>query len=244
MTRTLTRLTTVAAAIALGEATLGCGFISNIGNTVDNIQEVAALTDQMTTSADLTYTGEYTLVDGSGTATVVQQPPNAAFIGKDGRFILTSDSLLMCASGGGDGTTCQRAPNPGGDAPSADQAAYMTAVAGAGFISTPMAIGLMGTAAIVPGVEIEKSTKTVAGLKSACLHATRISTEETAETDVDLSEVTVCVADNGVLTVFRGTGTDGSSVGVELTTFSTTVDPNAFTAPRGAEVIDVGHLDA
>jgi hypothetical protein len=242
-TRALVRLTTIAAAVVLGAATLGCGFLSNIGNAVDNIQEVADLTDLMTKSADLTYTGEYTLVDGSGSATVVQQPPNAAFIGKDGRFILTDESLYMC-EGTGAKTTCQRTPNSGGAAPSADQAAYMTAVAGAGFISTPMAIALMGTAAIVPGVEIEKSTKTVAGLESTCLDATKISaTKPAGDTSVDLSEVTVCVADNGVLTVFRGTGTDGSQVGVELKKFSTTVDAAAFAPPKGAKVVDVGQLN-
>jgi hypothetical protein len=242
MTRSLTRLATVAAAVALGAATLGCGFISDIGNAVDNIKTVADLTDKLTKSAEVTYTGEYTLVDGDGTATVVQQPPNAAFLGKDGRFILTSESLYMC-TGTSARTTCQRAPNTSGDAPSADQAAYLTAVAGGGFISAPMAIALMGAAAIVPDVKIDKSTRDVAGLSSTCLHATGISSAEQAGAgNVDLSELTVCVADNGVLTTFRGLGTDGSNVGVELASFSTTVDAAAFAPPKGAKIVDVGQL--
>jgi hypothetical protein len=238
----LVRLATVAAAVVLGGATLGCGLISDIGNAVDNIKTVADLTDKLTRSAELTYTGEYTLADGSGTATVVQQPPNAAYFGKDGRFILTSDSLLMC-TGSGAKATCQRAPNTSGQMPSADQAAYMTAIAGGGFISAPMAIALMGAAAVVPDVQIDKSTKDVAGLKSTCLRATGISSAEQAGAgNVDMSELTVCVADNGVLTVFRGVGTDGSNVGVELTSYSTSVDANAFAAPKGAKIVDVGQL--
>jgi hypothetical protein len=208
MTRTLTRIATLAGAVVLGAATLGCGVIANVGNAVDNLSDVADLTKKLTASAQLTYTAEYTLVDGSGTATVVQQPPKAAFAGKDGRFILTEDALLMC-SGTGAKAVCRRTPNTGGSAPTADQAAYMTAVAGGGFISTPMAIALMGAASIVPGVKIDKSTTDVGGQRSTCLHATGISsTEQAGAGNVDMQEVTVCVADNGVLTKFVGIGTD------------------------------------
>jgi len=240
MTRTVTRIAALAAAAALAAGSTGCSLIADIGNAVSNVKDVASLTDKLTASAELTFTAVYRLTDGSGTATVVQQPPRAAFHGKDGRFILTEESVLMCA-GAGAKATCQRAPNATGGQSGADQAAYLAAVAGGGFISTPMAIALMGAAAVVPGVRIAKSTTEVAGLNSTCLHATGIS-EQTGPQNVDVQEIRVCVADSGVLTTFAGTGTDGSTFGVELSKYSTTVDPKAFVPPAGAKIVDVNHL--
>jgi hypothetical protein len=242
MTRLLTRAAVAAAALTLGAATLGCGFISNVTDAVDNLAAVGNLTDKLTKSANLTFTAGYDLVDGSGKATVVQQPPNAAYVGKDGTLILTSDALLMCSGSGAAKVTCQRAPNStGGQAP----AEYMTAVAGGGFISTPMAITMIGAASIVPGVKIDESRRQIAGLSGTCLHATGISSQQQAGAgNVDMKELTVCVADNGVLTAFSGVGTDDSRVGVEMTSYSTTVDAAAFAPPKGAKVVDVTELSA
>ena len=244
MTRLLTRAAVAAAALTLGAATLGCGFIGNVTDAVDNLAAVGNLTDKLTKSANLTFTARYDLVDGSGTATVVQQPPNAAYVGKDGTLILTSDSLLMC-SGASSGTakvTCQRAPNSAGAQAPAE---YMTAVAGGGFISAPMAITMIGAASIVPGVKIDESRRQIAGLSGTCLHATGISSQQQAGAgNVDMKELTVCVADNGVLTSFSGVGTDDSHVGVELSSYSATVDAAAFAPPKGAKVVDVTELSA
>jgi hypothetical protein len=243
MTRILTRAAVVAAAVVLGAATLGCGFIANVGNAVDNLAAVGDLTDKLTRSANLTFTARYSLVDASGTATVVQEPPRAAYTGADGTFILTAEALYMCTTNVP--ATCQRAPNSmEGKAP-VDYAAYATAVAGGGFISAPMAITMIGAASIVPGVEIETSAREIAGLDGTCLRATGISSPEQAGAgNTELTELTVCVADNGVLTAFSGTGTDGSRVGVELTNYSATVDPAAFAPPAGAKVVDVPALSA
>jgi hypothetical protein len=239
MTRTLTRAAVVAAAIVLGAATLGCGFIANVGNAVDNLAAVGDLTDKLGKSASLTFTATYSLVDGSGTATVVQQPPKAAFAGKDGTFILTGDALLMCT--GSPAVTCQRAPNAGADQAPAE---YVSAVAGGGFISAPMAITMITAASVVPGVEIDESSREIAGLAGTCLRATGISSQAQAQGGVDLKELTVCVADNGVLTAFSGVGTDDSRIGVELHTYSTTVNQAAFAPPAGAKVVDVAELSA
>jgi hypothetical protein len=236
----LARIALVAAAVTLGAATLGCGLVSQVGNAVNNVKDVADLTDKLTASANLTFTAKYRLADGSGTATVVQQPPRAAYLGKDGRFILTDDAVYMC-SGTGAKPTCQRAPYDPATQSKEDRAAYLAAVAGGGFISTPMAIALLGAAAIVPGVKIDKSTRQVAGLGGTCLHATGIS-KQTGPNNVELAELTVCVADNGVLTTFTGVGTDGSKIGVELAEYSPNVDPKAFVPPAGAKIVDVDHL--
>jgi hypothetical protein len=240
MTRSASRIAVVVAAVAFGAATLGCGFISNVSNAVDNVKDVAALTDKMTKSAQLTFTADYKLADGTGNATVVQQPPNAAFVGKDGTFILTQESLLMCTTKTGK-TTCQRSPNTNAGQSTVDQGAYLQAVAGGGFISTPMAIALLGAAAIVPSVKMDKSTRTVAGLKSTCVNATGIS-QQAGANNVEMKEVSVCVADNGVLTEFVGTGTDGSKVGVTLAKYGTTVNAAAFAPPKGAKIVDVNSL--
>jgi hypothetical protein len=238
MTRILTRAAVAAAALTLGAATLGCGFIASVGEAVDNLATVAVLTDKLTKSAKLTFTARYDLVDGSGSATVTQAPPNAAYAGRDGTVILTGDALLMCA--GTTEVTCQRAPNStDGQAP----AEYLTAVAGGGFISAPMAITLIGAASVVPGVKIDESSREIAGLKGTCLHATGISSADQAGAgDVGLTELTVCVADNGMLTAFSGVGTDDSRVGVELASFSTTVNVAAFAPPAGATVVDVAAI--
>jgi hypothetical protein len=241
MTRPVIRIAVATAAVALGASMLGCGFISNVANGASNLKDVADLTEKLTASAQLTFTADYRNTDGSGTTTVVQAPPKAAYIGKDGRFILTGDALLMC-TGTGAKATCQRAPNPTSSMSSSDQAAYVSAVAGGGFISTPMAVALMGAAAIAPGVKIDKSKADVAGLSSTCLNATGIS-NQTGPNQVDLKELKVCVADNGVLTIFSGTGTDGSKVGVELASYKTTADANAFVAPKGAKIVNVDQLN-
>jgi hypothetical protein len=242
MNRAGTRILAVSAAALLGAGALGCGIISKAKQAVENVSQITDLADKLDKSAQLTYTAEYSLVDGGGVATVVQQPPNAAFIGKSGRFVLTEDFLLMCSTEQGK-TTCQRTANQTKTQASADQAAYMTAVAGGGFVSTPMALALMTAAAVVPGVKIEKSSKKVAGLASTCLHVTGIP-EDNDPSSVEAKEFTVCVGDNGVLTTFTGVGTDNKKIGVEMQKFVTTADPKAFAAPAGAKVVDVDNLEA
>jgi hypothetical protein len=237
MTRVVIRLATLAATAVLGTSMVGCGLIA----TVSNLAEVGDLSSKLTASAQATFTAEYRLT-GGGTATVVQQPPNAAVLGRDSRFVRTANALLMC-SGTGAKATCQRAPNPTGGQPAQDQAAYLSAVAGGGFVSTPMAIALIGAASVGPDVRIAKSHREVAGLASTCLRATGIA-KQTGPNNVEVSQLRVCVADNGVLATFTGTGTDGSTFGVELAHYSTTVDPAAFAAPNGATVVDVNQLPA
>jgi hypothetical protein len=235
-----TRVFALAGVVVLGAASLGCGALSKAKQAVDNVSAISDLADKIGKSDKLTYTGEYQVQDGAK-ATVVQQPPNAAFLGQDGRFILTDDHLFMC-QGAGSKTTCQRSPNQNKAGATADQAAYMTAIAGGGFISAPMAVALMTAAAIVPGTKVDKSEKTIGGLKSTCLHVTGIPKDQADPDSVTAKEFTVCVGENGVLTTFSGVGTDDKKVGVELTKFSTTVDAKSFAPPAGAKIVDVENL--
>ena len=52
--------------------------------------------DRLGKAQNLTYTAEYTTPDGD-TVTLVQQPPNTAFIAKDGRFIFTTEATFLCS---------------------------------------------------------------------------------------------------------------------------------------------------
>jgi hypothetical protein len=227
------------AAAALSAGTLGCGVVSKAKQAVENVSAISDLADKLGKSDQLTYTGTYKLDDGS-TATVVQEPPKAAFVGKQGRFILTADALLLC-NGTGSKAVCQRSPNQNKVAASADQAAYVSAVAGGGFISAPMAVAVMTAAAVVPGTKIDKSEKRVGGVDSTCLHVTGIPADKDPNA-VTAKEFTVCVGDNGVLTTFSGVGTDNKKIGVELSTFIGKVDEKAFVAPAGAKIVDVQDL--
>jgi hypothetical protein len=236
MNRTF-RVFTVATAALLAAATLGCGVVSKAKQAVGNVSAITDLADKLGKSDQLTYTAVYKLDDGT-TATVAHQPPDSAFTGRDGTFIVTAAALLICKKEAGH-TVCRRSPHDSRLGQSADQAAYVTQVAGSGFISAPMAVGLMTAAAVVPGANIDKSDRKVAGLSSTCLHVTGLPADKDP-TAVSAKEFTVCVADNGLLTTFSGLGTDEKKLGVELTTFSGKVAASAFKPPAGAKIVDIG----
>ena len=139
MHRAGSRILAVVLASALGAGALGCGLLNQVKQTVDNVSAITDLADRMGKSGKLTFTAEYKTDDGTAT-TVVQQPPKAAYIGKDGRFILTEDALLICTGKTGQKVVCQKSAVQTGQLSSADQAAYLSAVAGGGFINTEMAL--------------------------------------------------------------------------------------------------------
>jgi hypothetical protein len=230
----------VLAAAVLGAGSLGCGVLSKAKQAVDNVKTVTDLADKLGKADDLTYTGKYRLISDGTTATVTQDPPKAAYIGKDGRYILTDDALFLCTGAAGR-QTCQRSPKAQAGAPG-DQAAMMSAVAGGGFISAPMAIALMTASAVVPGIKIGKSDRKVAGVDSTCLHVTGIPADSQPNS-VTAKEYDVCVGDNGILTRFVGVGTDDKQLGVELTSFSKSADAKNFVAPAGAKIVDVQSID-
>ncbi|WP_238012629.1 hypothetical protein KZZ52_55745 [Dactylosporangium sp. AC04546] len=229
------RILTVGAVAVLGAGVLGCGIVNQVKQAVDNVSAITDLADRLGKSSQLTFTAEYKTDDGA-TTTVVQQPPKAAYLGKDGRFILTEDALYSC-TGPANKVVCQKSPVQTGSLSAADQSAYLSAVAGGGFISTEMALGLMTAAAVVPGVKIAQNTATIAGQKSDCLDVTGIPQDKDPSA-VTAREFHVCVAENGLLTRFKGVGTDDKALGVELTKFSGDVDPKAFVPPKGAKIVE------
>jgi hypothetical protein len=238
MHRAGSRILIVVLASVLGAGALGCGLINQVKQTVDNVSAITDLADRMGKSGKLTFTAEYKTDDGTAT-TVVQQPPKAAYIGKDGRFILTEDALLVCNGKPGQKVVCQKSAVQTGQLSAADQAAYLSAVAGGGFINTEMALALMTAAALVPGVKIAENTATIAGQKSDCLDVTGIPQDSNAgPNDVTAKEFHVCVAESGLLTRFKGVGTDNKAIGVELSKYSEKVDAQAFVAPKGAQIVE------
>ncbi|MFG2038285.1 hypothetical protein [Dactylosporangium sp. NPDC048998] len=241
MNRTASRLLATATAIVLGAGALGCGVLGKVKQAVDNVSAISKLSDRLGKSGELTFTAEYKNIDGSKddgkTTTVVQQPPKAAYLGTEGRFILTDDTLYNCAGKPGAKLVCHKSPVQTGQLSKSDQATYLSAVAGGGFVNAEMALALMTAAAVVPGVKIVESTATIAGQKSDCLDVTGIPRDADPNA-VTAKEFHVCVSENGLLTRFKGVGTDDKPLGVELTKYSDKVDPQAFVPPKGAQIIE------
>jgi len=241
MTVSASRIAALTAVATLGATALGCGVFSRVQQAASNLSTVTEVAQKLKDSGSLTYTAEYKMLDGA-TATVVQQPPNVAVIGKDGRFILTAESIITCGTQAGK-TACQKQKNtsPQGDSTNAANAAYFSTAAGTGFISAPLAIGVLTVASLSPGATVEKSERTIAGQKSTCLKISGIQPDNDPSTP-DLKEFSACVTDSGVLASFEGLGTDGKNATVELTRYSSSVDANAFKPPAGAEVTDLDQL--
>jgi outer membrane lipoprotein-sorting protein len=236
MTNPAPRILAVVAAVALGVSMLGCGVISQFKHAAGNLTAVSEVADKLKNSEKLTFTAEYKLEDGS-TAKVVQQPPAAAYIGKEGRFIVTADSYYICSDKSGK-TSCEKSKNTSGSGVDANSAGMIPAVAGAGFVSAPVVVLVLVAASIQPGANVEKTTKKVAGENSTCLKVTGIKTDASQT----LQDFTACVTDNGLLASFEGTLTDGKKAKIELVRYSSTADASAFQPPAGAEIIDVDQL--
>ena len=228
--RTATRAATVAAAAALGATMLGCGMIQNAVDTANTLGEFS---DRLGKASSLTYTAEYTTEDG--TVTLVQQPPNSAVVNGDSRLIFTADAMTMC-----DKKECQQAPNTAAASGAAD-ANLVAGVAGAGFLTPELALGLVAAAAIVPGTDVSTSDRKIAGQDSLCADVTGIEDPSGAQPG-DMKNFSVCVTDDGVMASFVGETNAGDKASIELTKFSTEVDKNAFQPPKGAKIIDVTSL--
>lgn len=232
------RIATITAAVALGVATLGCGLLSQARQAVNNLSTVADLAQKLANASKLTYTADYKLDDQS-VATVVQQPPNAAVVGKNGRFIFTPDAIYLCDTK--KPATCQMTANTAGSQLDQTSAAYLSSVAGTGFVSAPVALVIMTAASVAPGARVERSERTIAGLTSICLEVTGIPADNDPKS-ADLTQFSACVSDSGLLTSFAGTDSAGTKLAVEMTRYSETADANAFKPPAGYQVVDVDQL--
>jgi hypothetical protein len=219
-------------AVAATVTMLGCGVIGQVKQAADNISAVGDLAQKLTDNEQATFTAEYRLADGS-TTTVVQQPPNAAFIGPTGRFVVTPQALLMC----GADKTCQKSSNGTGGL-DVTNAGMIPTVAGTGFISAPLALAMFSAASVAPGVKIDKNRKTIAGQHSTCLKVSNLKTDA----DPTPRGFAACVTDGGLLASFAGDTGKGQKASIEMTRYADSADPQQFAAPAGYQVINVDHL--
>src|SRR5882672_1389797 len=128
---------------------MGCGIISKAKNIADTVKTLSDMADRLKAADTLTYTAVYK-VDGGEPVTVTQQPPNSAIIGKDGRFIITADATYFCSTENSV-LACQKSPALGADQVGAQDASLIAGIAGQGFVSPELALGLILAASVVPG---------------------------------------------------------------------------------------------
>jgi hypothetical protein len=240
MTR-ITRVLVVGLAATLAAASLGCGLINQAKQLVGAAQILSDFANRLDKGSKLTYTAEYQ-VTGGEKVTLVQQPPNAAFLGKDGSFIFTADSLYLCSPEKGV-MTCQKSPN-NAEKVNATDAGFVAGVAGPAFITPEFALGLILAAAVVPGAKVTQSNKTVAGQKSLCATASNLDAAASPGDKDAVKDFSVCVTETGVLSSFSGTGVNGEKAAIELTSYKDSADPNAFKPPAGAKITDVTQIEA
>lgn len=219
-------------AVAAAAAMLGCGVLGQVRQAANNVASVADLAQKLGDSDQLTFTAEYRVAGGS-TTTVAQQPPNAAFIGPGGRFVVTPQSLLLC----GKDKTCQKSSNPTGQL-DVTNAGMVPTVTGTGFISAPLAVAMLTAASVAPGARVTQSKRKIAGQPSTCLKVSNLKTDA----DPTPRGFTACVTETGLLAAFSGDAEKGATADIEMTSYSETVDPQAFTAPAGYQVANVDHL--
>jgi hypothetical protein len=223
-------------AAVLVAATMGCGLIGAAKNLVASAKILSDFGERLSKSSTLTYTAKYQATGGN-TVTFVQQPPNAAYQSKDGSYIATRDYIYLCGTADGK-TACQRTPNQSSDASTQDASA-IALVAGGGFVTPELALGLVAAAALVPGAKASESDKTIAGQKSLCVTVTGLDAAASPGDTEAPRDFTVCVTDVGILSSFSGSLTSGEQASIELTSYSDKADPAAFSPPAGAVVTDV-----
>jgi len=235
----------VVVALALGAATaLGCGLIKDAKHVIDTASVLGDFADRLGKAETLTYTAEYAATGPDGKSekvTLVQKPPNSAFLSKDGRFVFTPDFMLVCDTEAGK-PACSRAPNQSEKMDATTSGAVATAV-GAGFVTPELALGLVVAAALVPGAKVKESERKIAGQDSLCADVTGVD-KGTQNGDEVLKDFSVCVTQTGILSAFNGVANTGEKVSVELTRYTPSADETAFAAPAGAKVTDVSSLPA
>jgi hypothetical protein len=241
MTR-ITRVLIISTAVLMAATGLGCGAINHARGVLAAAKVLGDFADRLEKHNQLTYTADYTFTSDKDQAavTLVQKPPNVAYLGKSGRFIFTAESLFLCDTEKGK-TTCQKTPNSASEV-DANQAAFVSGVAGPGFVTPELALGLVIAAAVVPGAKVDQSEKTIAGQKSLCANVTGLENAASPNDEDAVKDFSVCITEGGVLASFNGSLQSGEKAGVELTKYSGTADPSAFVPPAGAKIVDVTQL--
>lgn len=215
-------------------ALAGCG----TSERPDLLNDLAARLDR---AGDLTFTAEYRLTDGA-VAVLAQskEPRRAAYTHPGGKLIATETQLADCWTGPtGMACTIKTPPSTTTDpvidmladaarnTPSSRPlAGRPTPAANSAAIVTPtMAVRLLSEA-VLDGETITQHEATIADEPATCfgVHGS--------------GGFTACITARGLLGSFAGT-VDGRLMELELTRFSTSVDPVEFQLPDGATVVDL-----
>jgi hypothetical protein len=186
-----------------------------------------------------TYTAIFR-TDQGDTITVVKQPPQAAFVGSSGRFIVATDHVYACTAQAA--PTCRRARHSNGSfVITVGNDNLVTDAIGPDFFSADLSPFAIANLEYLSGnYTITQSDRTLAGLPSLCAAAVR-----KPGTDTNLpTGWTLCVAASGLITsgripLPRGSNQGESFATFELTTFTTTTDPSQFQLPTNATVVDI-----
>lgn len=232
------RILTYAAAGALVIATgVGCGVIGAAKKLAGNVQTISDFSEKLQKGLTLTYHAEYKDQDGKK-VTVQQQPPKSVYITDTGPLIITSDTIYSCDNSSGT-MTCDKEEVTSTDDSTAALAA--SSVGTGGFMAGELGIGLLLAASLVPKAKIDKSSKKIAGQDSDCVKVTDLG-DDTGDGNTDFNSFTMCITDDGVLSEFTGTDTDGKTTGETMTSYTTKIDSSLFQPPPGAVINDAGNL--
>jgi hypothetical protein len=236
MTYRMRMLTYITAAAVVVATITGCGLLSSAKHLASNVGTLGDLSNKLTAAEKLTYRADYKASDGS-TNTLAQAPPKTAFLGKDADWIFDGSNIYTC-----DTENSALACTKTVETNTADPEAVLAAggFGNAGFFSGALGIALLAAAMLVPSAKIVKTSKKIAGLNSTCVDVSNI--DGAKDGTEDLKDFSMCVADNGVVTQFEGTDTDGKKSGITMTAFSTKVDDSLFQPPAGATITDAGAL--
>lgn len=226
-------LPTALAVAAVLVAGTGCSELSSAHNLVSNAGTLSSMAKKVTTAQKLTFQATYAITGAKGTSvTVVQRPPESAFITAAERLITTKHYTYLCDTGPGR-ARCQRTVVSD---PNIDTGATLGV---AGFVSGALALGVLSAAMIVPKAHVVKSTATIAGQQTSCVTVSgldKIQGGSGSTSDGTVSNFAVCITAQGVLAKFSGNLTDGQKGHVLLTRYSSTADTSLLKPPAGAEI--------
>ncbi|MGC4819387.1 hypothetical protein [Micromonospora sp. DT63] len=219
-----TTLRMLAVSVIASLTVTGCQTYEDAGTAMGRSDLVNDLAARLDRALELTYSADYQLPGGQSAAIVqAQDPARSAYTYPGGRLTVTPDAVTRCTSTAGRMSCTLVAPPTPGTKPTV---ALFTEANRQGLVTPPVVVGLLTAAALDPQAVIKQSDTTVAGHHAACVEVQR--------SDGDFS---ACVTTEGVLGSFLG-AVDGKPMELALSSYSETVETNAFDPPAGAGVVD------
>ncbi len=214
---------TAGAVVAAWLLVAGCRAARDVNDaaqgTGDITKDARELEARLARSKDLTYTATYERRGADGTIeelVIARKPPRSMY--RQGETLLVDDGekVVSCSKDGG-GDRCS-------EVGSSTDAGVYGAASGVGFAFNPAAVlGLYTTAALVPGVEVSRSSRDIAGQPSECasLRFTRGSEQG--------KRFESCTTEDGIVAFWD----DGEGSVVTLTKYERDAGDPLFAPPAG-----------